>query len=261
MNVIQNMKNYIFKNDLLFSIFKIEMDLPLSSLPLDIFRLILLFSKINVIKIISSTNKSLHLLCSERNLWLERFKEKNLVIIDNHIKSVDQYMNEYKKVSYSSHTASHVVDMIINTMNTHRHLYQSMCFFNKFFSVDDIKNILENDHCLLTKIKEDNIKGSINISIQIGEEGFINYEHCDEFGNIKYLLRQKDVNVKYITSIINNIFYYFPLIKLSDVDCLPLIISKILILEDNFSKSVKNEICNRRKYWDRCYAKYEELYF
>jgi len=85
------------------------------NLPFDILRHIVLISRINEIKDLCLVNKSFYSLCCERNLWLEKFKEKNLLIIDNDkINNASQYINEYRKVSYSSYTANCLINMIGN---------------------------------------------------------------------------------------------------------------------------------------------------
>jgi len=69
-------------------------------LPLDILRSIIFISRINEIKDLCLVNKSFYSLCCERNLWLEKFKEKDLEMINDKINMVGQYINEYKRVSY-----------------------------------------------------------------------------------------------------------------------------------------------------------------
>ena len=126
MNVIPNMKNYIFKIkiDKYYLIFISKMDLPnddcsvegsYSLLPLDVWRLIILQLRINHIKNLFLVTRSFHLLCSEKDLWLNKFKEKGLDIINNNIKNIKQYLDEYKKISYALHISTNLVDMVMDT--------------------------------------------------------------------------------------------------------------------------------------------------
>jgi hypothetical protein len=248
------MKNYIFKNELKLLINNFKMDLPL-----DVWRSIILTLKINDIENLSSVNKFFHSLCCERNLWSTKFKEKNLEIINSKINTVGQYISEYKKVSYSKYTASHIVDMIINTKYT---FYESMCFFGNLFSIDDLKNILNKDYQIFTKIKEDDFKESISINIKINEKGLINYGQGNKSSNVKtHFYTQNDIDNEYIISLINKILYYYPLITITDIDYIPIIISKNSIIDYKSVNRYRDRVGCRKRYWDECYSKYEELYF
>ena len=91
-----------------------------------------------------------------------KFKEKELTIINYEINSFSQYLNEYKKVSYASYTASCLVKYVINTKYR---LYKNMFFFDRI-SYNNPDNILMSNHPGFTEIKEnDNSKEYINISI------------------------------------------------------------------------------------------------
>jgi len=197
-----------------------------------------------------------------KNLWLEKFKKNNLEIIDDKINTVCQYIEEYKKVSYSFYTASHVVDMV---MNTNYRLYKSMCFFGSFFTIDNLKNILDKDHPIFLKLKEDdNDKKYIDISIEIKEKGSIYYglhDNNDEYSERTNLLIENYDNINIIISLINKILYYHPSITINDVDCIPIIIPKNLVFDDDDLNYYKNRIDSRKEYWDKCDREYEELYF
>ena len=232
-------------------------------LPLDILRSILLICKICDIKNICLVTKSFYSLCIERSLWLEKFNEKNLEIINNKINTVNQYIGEYKRVSYSLHTANNLVDMIINGRNRP---YQSVCFFEQLFSINDLKNILTNDHPIFTKIKEcDNIKEYITITIAIKETGSINYDSCEDFGNKINIVTENYYDKKYVICLINKILYYYPLIMIDDIGSIPIIISKDSIFDHDDLEldhdHYKVKINYRKEYWDECYSKYEKLYF
>jgi hypothetical protein len=239
-------------------------------LPSDVLRLIVSLCKIREIENLCYVDKSFYSLCCEKNLWLEKFKEKNLEIINTEINTIYQYIDEYKKVSYAIYTTPQLVDFV---MTTNYRLYQSRCFFDKLFLIDDLKNILVNDHPIFTKICEDkDIKEFIDINIVVSDIGSINYGYCDsEFKNRIDLFTENYTNKEFMISLINKIFYHHPSIVITDVDCFPIIMSKnsfcggIPIFNNNIINNdiifYDHKIYSRRKYWDECYSKYKELYF
>ena len=146
--------------------------------------------------------------------------------------------------------------MVINTRN------QSLCFFEKLFSINNFKNILANDHPILTKIKEDNTKEYITITLIIEETGSIIYDYCDDFRNKINIFTEDYNNKEFIISLINKILYYYPLIMIVDVDCIPVISKNLVFDHENLDiNHYKTRIGRRKEYWDKCYSKYEELYF
>jgi len=199
------------------------------NLPLDVWRSIVSICKIRDITNLCSVDKSFYSLCCEKNLWSEKFKEKNLMMINNKINTVSQYINEYRRVSYSVYTTDCLLDMVIYNKHT---VCNSICYFSHVFSIDDLKNILINDHPIFTKINEDNVsKKHIDITIRIGEEGLIYYSslidnRCYKIG----LLTENYDNIKFIISLINKILYYHPSTILNDMDYLPIILTKNLSL-------------------------------
>lgn len=242
-------------------------------LPLDILRLILLFSKVNAIRIITSVDKNLYSLCSEKNLWLEKFKEKNLVIINDKIVTVGEYLNEYSKVSYASYTALNLVDMIINNKNND--IENHRCWLNAFFSIDDLKNILIEDHPIFKHLEEnDHSKKYIYINIIVGEVGTVSFNYCEivnnQSGEIK--IKQDYNGKRLIISLIYKVLYYhslignininnLPEISIVDADDISIIIPKDFNIVYHYHPYYKKRMDNRKQYWDECYSKYEELYF
>ena len=253
-----NMKNYIFKNDLLFQISKIEMnlllELALDILPSDIWRLILLISKINVIKIISSTNKYFYSLCGEKNLWLEKFKEKDLVIINDKIITAGEYLNEYRKVSYSTYTTNCLINM---EKLKGCYIPHCICWFNYNFVIDDLFKILPKDNIIFDKMKK--INNYIEINIMVGDKGSIDYNTYEKLDKIKMtkIMFEKYDNNNIIISLISKILYYYPLIEITDINDEHVIIFKNLKVDN----PLDIDYIKRKEYWDQCYSKYEELYF
>ena len=77
-------------------------------LPLDILRFITLFCKVSDLEKLCLVDKSFNVLCNERSLWLQKFEEKNIEIIDD---KINKFI-EYKKVSYASYIANCLFDLI-----------------------------------------------------------------------------------------------------------------------------------------------------
>jgi len=225
-------------------------------LPLDILRLVLLNSKINDVKSLYLVDKTFNSLCCEKSLWLEKFKEKELVMIDDKINTFSQYLDEYKKVSYALYTASCLIKYIINAKYR---LYKNMCFFDRI-SYNNLDNILMSNHPVFTEIKEnDNSKEYINISIEIGNEGKIYYgSHNDDNHKFDRQYTEKYNDIIHIPSLISKILYYHPALDIHDVDCNPIIILENSEIELDWNR---HKLYERIKYWEKCYYKYEELYF
>ena len=230
-------------------------------LPLDILRSILLICGISDIKNICLVTKSFYSLCIERSLWLEKFDKKNLEMIDDKINTVNQYLEEYKRVSYALHTAFHLVNMVINDRNRP---YKSLCFFQQLFSINDLKNILANDHPIFIKMKEENYERVI-ITVLIKETGtgLIDYDSSDiNFSTKINIMTENYFSKDIIISLIHKILYYYPPITIVDVDCIPIIITNDTILNDpeiDFNH-YKTKIDYRKEYWSECYSKYDKLY-
>ena len=230
-------------------------------LPSDILRLIILISKINVIKIISSTNKYFYSLCCEKNLWLEKFNEKDLIIINDKIITVGEYLNEYRKISYATYTANCLINMIVCDKYE---VTAGICCFNRYFSDNDLRKIFNKKHPIFTKLKDSN-KKYVDMFLRIKEKSLIcfdayktNNEIDQNDEDIEIDIFSENYNNTRIISLISKILYYFPLTTMNDIGYSLLIISKNMKFDTNY----ENRFINRRKeYWDQCYPKYEELYF
>jgi len=239
-------------------------------LQLDVLRSIVLLLRINHIKNLCSVDKFFYSLCNEKNLWLEKFKENNLEIINDDINIVGHYINEYKKVSYAVYTVNCLIDMIKLNKTGRFSIDYHVCWFRVL--IDDLINILPKDHQVFIKIKDNNYtKKYINISIAIGDEDTIGYstdENPDDENNEMIMILNEKYNDKnVIISLFTKILYYYPLIFINDINYLPIIISesenKIFekcstMIIDYFDKNI---IKIRKRYWDECYSKYENLYF
>ncbi len=202
-------------------------------MPFDILRSIIIVSKIISIKFLSSTSKFFYSLCCEKNLWLEKFKEKDLVIIDNDIKSVGQYLNEYRKISYARYTANCLADMI---MSNKYDIYKSKCIFVGIHN--HIKDILsDNDH-ILTKIKQaNNIEKYATMFIVIGEKGTITLDNSYDI-DID-IITENYYDKKFVISLICKIFYYCPLMIIFLI-----VLRKQLRVEKNIGMNVILNIKN-----------------
>ena len=229
-------------------------------LPLDILRLILLLSRINDIKSLRLVDKTFNSLCSEKILWLSKFKEKDLTIINNNLNTFSQYLNEYKKVSFATYTTNCLYDMIRCDKFD---IMWDICAFDLYFSIDELTEILVKNHDVFIKIT-DNIKKYIRISMKIRKKVIIRYRLYDtnkddkktNFGtNI-----HADIHDKHYTILlINKILYNYPAINIIDDHGIPLVFSKYNLEDYNiWYRSIHPE---RKVYWDECYTKYEELYF
>lgn len=225
-------------------------------LPSDVLRSIISICKISDIESLSLVNKLFLFLCCERNLWLVKFNDNNLEIIDDKINTVDQYVDEYKKISYATYTANCLVDMV--RCDEYR-IQNYNLRFSSYFSIDKLTKILNKDHTIFNFYKYD-IEKNIEISIYIREKGTIHYKShkIDEEDNIGTNIFTEDYDINFIISLIIKILYHYPLININDFNDLPLIISKNNIILYNQLFKV---IPRRKKYWDGCYSKYEDLYF
>ena len=85
------------------------------NLSFDVWRLIVLICTTKTIKILCLTHKSFYNLCDEKNLWLEKFKRQNLEIINNNLNTINDYINEYKMLSYSTY----ITNCLINRQNVY----------------------------------------------------------------------------------------------------------------------------------------------
>ena len=252
-------QNIKIKNELKLELLNFKMDLPS-----DVSRSILLICKISDIKNICLITKSFYSLCLERNLWLDKFKEKNLEMINDEINTVSQYLEEYKKVSYATYTINRLVNMVEINYQKSGCSYDQVCRFNQSFISKDFMNILKENHPFLIKIKGcKNIKKYLGIFITIDEKGSIDYHFHEKNYVEDFVLSQGSQHDKNtIILFITRILYYYPLIEIFDVDNFPLIISKNSLSYNNTSSSYyKSKIDNRKKYWDKCYDEYEKLYF
>lgn len=233
-------------------------------LPLDVLRSIILILRIDAIKNLGSIDKSFYFLCSERNLWLEKFKENNLVIINDKINTLSQYTDEYRKISY----ATYITNCLINMIEIKKFSIEyNICWFRVL--INDLINILPKDHPVFVKIKDNNYnKKYINISIAVAIEdggviGYTTYKNPDDENNEMIVILHEKYNDKnVIISLITKILYYHPSININDINHIPIVITKKTIFDnDNFGEYGETIIDNRIKYWDECYSKYEELYF
>jgi len=236
-------------------------------LPLDIWRLVLLNCRINDIKSLYLLNKTFNSLCNEKSLWLEKFKEKDLTIINNDINNFNEYLDEYKKISFAIYVTNCLLN--INVNNTNNWFYNQIIIFEPNFLFDDLKNILGKDHPILI-MEQDNAKKYINIEIEIGTKRLIHYRSCEK--DINHCLRGNRVyyhynpllsieyydDEKFIISLINKILCHNPSIAIN-YNNFPLVINQNNI--DEYNLFYKNVISGRKEYWDECYSKYEELYF
>lgn len=232
-------------------------------LPLDVLRAIILICKIRDIKNLCLITKSFCSLCCEKNLWMEKFREKDLIIINDKINTINQYIEEYKKISYISHTTNYLFNMVgENYLSVPFH----RCWFNPYFLIDDLVNILLKDHPIFEKISiYNNIKKYVDITIQIGgEKGMIDYYYhgtADLYG-AGIILLSEIYDKNKIISLITKILYHYPSIIIYDAEYRPMIITENMLL-DNISFDYVNQkiIDKRKKYWNECYSKYEELYY
>jgi hypothetical protein len=243
-----------------FNLYKLKFKMDL---PSDIWKTIISISKIKYIKTICLISKAFYFLCIERNLWLDKFKEKNLKMINNKINTVSQYIGEYKELSHATYTANCLIDMI--TCDKYA-IQWHFCSFNLGFSIDKLTKIV-GDH-FHTKIKDivdiDKYK-YIKISILV-ENRSIRYKlfKTDNKDDIGILIFTEDPDKDYIISLVNKILYHYPLLNLNDINDfngLPLKIPENDIVLYNQFYKCNTSVRIRKEYWDRCYSKYEEQYF
>ena len=230
-------------------------------LPSDVWRLILFISKIQDIKNLCLVDNSFYILCCKRDLWKEKFKEKNMEMINNDIKSASQYIDEYRKVSYALYTTN----CLINMIKTKKYdINYNILYFSPLFIIDDFIKIFIKDYIFFNEIeKYKDIRKYLFITIGITEKISVLYnlyktDIINEEEVVSFIENYDNINA--IVMLITKILYYYPLTNITDVDHLPIIFSDNTNSQ-TLHRHVKNIIDSRIKYWDECYSKYEELYF
>jgi hypothetical protein len=119
------------------------------NLPSDIWRLIVSICRIKDITNLCSVDKSFYYLCSEKNVWYDKFKEKNLEIINSNIKNVYQYVDEYRKISY----ASYIANCLVNMISTKKYIIPyNIISFSPYFIIDDFIKIFIKDYLIFNEI-------------------------------------------------------------------------------------------------------------
>ncbi len=239
-------------------------------LPLDILREIILILRVNDIKSLCCVHESFYNLCGEKNLWLTKFKEKDLDIINMKINSLSEYICEYRKVSYATYKTLKIINMVKRRDCA---VPNYVLWIPPQFLIDDI--VLIKDDPIFNASKNINLENYISIDIEIGDKGKVDYylydtnnRHPHEYNDkngIKILTENYD-NKKFVISLINKILYYYPLIEICDINYSAVIIhsdnhlyySLSCSYYDNYDRKI---ITIRKEYWDECYSKYEELYF
>ena len=231
------------------------------NIPLDISRLILLLSRINDIKSLYFVDKLHNNLCHERELWIAKFKENNLNVINLQINSLHEYVSEYNKLS----RATYNTNCLINMIKTHHYSIAYDIIWVPQLLIDDI--ILIKDHPTFVNIKEIpcDIKRYISIDIRFGNESVIDYhlhDTPDEYNEGTKILIEKYNNVNLLLPLITKILYHYPSVKIHDVNFCPIIVLTDDYLDSEFFDNYDKKTIGRRKeYWDECYSKYKELYF
>jgi len=230
-------------------------------LPLDIWRLVLLNCRINDIKSLYLLNKTFHSLCNEKSIWLEKFKEKDLIIISNDINDVSHYYYEYKKISLAAYTTDYLLNY---TQNFHCSCHFGYINFHfkpfiyDYFNIKDLRNILTKDHWFLEEVDITSSKYEkvcINVKITMDQVS-IDYDLYIKNSMLSLTLNNVKDNKESLISLMNKIFYYYP---------------KSIVYDNKYERLLVNtsntdyyneEIHNKRKVcWDKYYSKYEELYF
>ena len=220
-------------------------------LPSDVWRLILSICRIRDIKNLYLVTKVFNLLCCEKDLWSNKFKEKNLEIINDKVSTISQYIEEYRKVSYALYTTNCLINMIVCDKYE---IQYSICRFNPYFSIDEILKTF--NHGILTKIKDSSgLKKDVKISMYMKQK-MIHYKiGIDEIPTI--FTENHDINS--MISLISKILYHYQLININDFHDVPVLIRDNNIIE--YYELYPNLLDKRKEYWNECYSKYEELYF
>ncbi len=217
-------------------------------LPLDILRTIIIISKINDMEYISLTNKVFYLLCCERYLWIEKFKNKELIFINNDMKNVKQYIDEYKKVSYA--------------------FYISTCLFNLVEIEEQLFKKLDREFyhdCLIYPVDSKYLNSIDKLYIKIDIKGEVKYYKYDEYKDVDeiYIYDNNIAVENYCKSdlilFITKMLYYIPDIAIYDASELKRIFSYQQIRNWNINQSsIRGTVVGSRiKYWNECYSKYE----
>lgn len=241
-------------------------------LPLDIWRLIMLNSKINDIKNICLLDKTFNSLCNEKSLWVEKFKEKDLMIINTNLNTFSQYLDEYKKVSYARYIAISLFELV--KIEEEKYNMSKLYHSNSWIYPFDIKYlsvILEPNILSSIKFKREN-DDKVFINLEIKDGGCIRYYTCEKYyddlffcayyGHDEVLItnnNSKNILISFLTKLL----YHVPELLIFDTQQYKRIFTKDQIINWNNNASTINEgiVYSRINYWKECYSKHKELYF
>jgi hypothetical protein len=225
----------------------------------DINRLVALSSNITDFITLSLLNKSFNKICNDKIILLSKFSDKDLFMLNNNIVTIKQYVDEYKKISYATHTATCLYDMI----NKHK-----LLLFNIIYGHQYDCNIEFLDVTFISKIIPPSVYRSflyyklpnLKLYMDIKDDGRIGYVSFTE-GRGQFLSSHINNNKDDIILLLIKILYYYPNNNFKDHNNTELIIRKNYMFDFFTSKSYQFCMNARKEYWKECDEKYYKYYF
>jgi hypothetical protein len=133
----------------------------------DIYKIIISFSSVSMMKSLSLVNKSFYDICFDKHMWSNIFKDKNLEIWNNDIKNVYDYVKEYDKMSYAKQTSK---EFYYTYKNSHSHFDDRVIFSGE--NIDMYYNLRKREINIFPDYVKDYYDILDNINLKIDHINF-----------------------------------------------------------------------------------------
>jgi hypothetical protein len=229
----------------------------------DIYKVIISISSISMMKSLSLVSKLFYNICSDNSIWLKIFKTKKLWIWNNNINNVNNYIDEYNKVSYIVHTCDSLFGRYeflstqkrIIIKNTDENIDinkdindKKLNIFPQYIENDENVKILE--FCF-SRNHETNC---VNIKFRLKYQNYI-YNH---------MKHQNQITYAELYLILFRLYYNYQSIEILDVNNYPFVVHQKYY--DSFMEYYRDYdgqdiVIDRKIYWDECYRLYAKKYY
>jgi hypothetical protein len=226
----------------------------------DIYKIIILMSSISMVKSLSLASKMFYNICNNNNMLLKIFEYKHLEIVNNDVTTINNYIEEYNKISYAKHLCdglfgSHEfpeAEFHIILKNTYKNLRR-----NKDINVIKLniipKSIHEDDDWIqqLKFFFGFNPKtGNLRIRFWLESSMYRGFE-CES-----------EISYEKLYMALLKLLYYYPNINILDHNKYPFIIRPKYYdrLMDLYRGYDQNIITERHLYWNEYNKLYENKY-
>jgi hypothetical protein len=226
------------------------MDTNLGMFNNDIYREIITAANITTLLELSSVCKYFNIICNEKCILIDKFYCNNLIISNDDLITIREYVNEYCKLAYSEFMPNCLLTNLLSDCKNENEQYLQKIFTINAANINDVMlfNILPKDICedfkrigssLPTRLeKRDICLSSINDKIKF----IFKFSSSTSGGSIS--VNKWYENFDEIVNFFRKILYYYPDIEINFVD-----ISKVI------GESYKT------KYWNLYCDQYNDKYF